>query len=107
MKTIYIALGGLLFLTISVHAEVQCPDACLIEENISLFSDMEKGKVTLDSQTWNFESGLTTSEIIFVKGLNTEISDIDLHTCNYLIYPIDTNIEDASLLLHQRRTVYY
>lgn len=109
MKSILMALGCLISLHGTVYAEVLCPTADLIEENILTFSGAKpdktkEGKITLNGQTWNFESELRTPEIYSSKSLNKKISDIDLHTCNYLIYPLDTNMEDASLLLHQRPT---
>lgn len=91
-----------LLLSSNVRAEIPCPCRELIEENVATFSAAEEGKITLDGQTWNFETNLTTPDIKYAQNLNREIADVDFHTCNYIIYQVDSRLEDASLLLHQR-----
>lgn len=104
MKLLILRIICLIPFSSLASAAVTCPDSSFVEKNIPTFSGSRTGTIVLDGQTWNFESTLTTSDIKSVKSLNREISDIDEHTCNYLIYLTDSNLEDASLLLHQRST---
>lgn len=106
MKTLLLTLGCLIPLSSSVYGATQCPDTSLIEENIDTFSHADEGEITLHETKWKFNSTLVTSEIESIKNLNEkkEISDkdkntLDENTCNYLIYPMDSNMEDASLIL--------
>ena len=105
MKQLLISLGVLLSLPSCLQAEVQCPDACFIEENINAFrgtgNGME-GTVSLEGQTWNFESWLDQDyEVQSVKNINPQISVIDENKCNYLLSPTnrDSDKEDVTLLL--------
>jgi hypothetical protein len=108
MKKLLIALTCLVPLSSSVFAGIKCPHPSLIEENINAFlndkknkDDFREGRIVLDSKTWIFESNLISTDIKrnMTKSLNLEISDIDEHTCNYLIYPTDSDLEDVSLTL--------
>jgi molybdopterin converting factor small subunit len=98
----FFTLASFISLSSAVYAEIPCPSHALIQENINTFSSSTDGTITIDGQTWNFESNLNTSNIDFIKSLNTKISDIDEDTCNYLISLTDSNEEDATILLHQR-----
>lgn len=102
MKRLLLTLSCLMPLSSYAYAETKCPDIDLIEQNIDTFSNSSEGTVTLDATTWGFEDNLLPSRIQAIKSLNTEISNIDEGTCNYLIYPMDSNLEDETLMLHQR-----
>lgn len=111
MKNVSIVLACLLPLSSSAYGGVKCPDIGLIEKNIDAFvndennkDDFHEGEITLDSRSWTFESNLKVADIKKneTKSLNREISDIDEHTCNYLIYPTDSNLEDVTLTLRTR-----
>jgi len=108
MKNLLIVFACLIPFSASVNAEIKCPSSHLIEENIDKFVNTKQGtedfseiKITLDSREWIVESDLLTPDIKMnaSKSLNKEISDIDLHTCNYLVYPADSNLEDVSIML--------
>ncbi|MBA3813737.1 MAG: hypothetical protein H0X26_04495 [Alphaproteobacteria bacterium] len=108
MKKRLIALVCLIPFSSSVYAAIQCPDPHLIEQNIDTFvnhtenrDDFSEKEITLNGRTWVVESDLMNTDIKVgeTKGLNKEISNIDEHTCNYLIYPTDSNLEDVSIML--------
>lgn len=105
MKILHLALVGLLFSS-PAYTAVQCPDTDVIRENLEAFLDrpedndnFEKGKIMLDGQSWTFDSNLTNTDISGIKSLNPQIDALDERTCNYLIYPTDTALEDVSLTL--------
>jgi hypothetical protein len=105
MKAFYIGLVSLL-VSSPTYAAVQCPDISLIRENLEAFLDrpedndnFEKGKIMLDGKSWTFDSNLTNTEVSDIKSLNPQIDALDERTCNYLLYPADTALEDASLAL--------
>jgi hypothetical protein len=110
MKQLLIALPCLMLFSSSVDAAIQCPPTSLIEDNIDKFITNKKDtenfndkKVTLGGKTWEVVGDVVTTDIQVgeTKSLNPQMSDIDEHTCNYLLYPMDSNVEDMSLMLQE------